>query len=365
MRNLSASKISQFIGLSIFSLSLSAAEQPSAESLVGKAYLGGHAMYLKTDEDRFFNTNANSSIDHASGLGVETGYRITESVETRFSFTHFNPVAENHNYDLPSGKSVALEFLYFPFKESFYVVGGGDVLDVEESNLSAALGAGYRHYFSKNMALYFEGRGHYQLDDHYTDFSTKLGFIYYFGTQKAEIKRSEPVKSARVKPVAPVAVVAAIDSDADGIIDSQDNCANTPTTDKVNDKGCTEFTEKQETMDLRINFDNGKTVIRSQYRSELSRAADFMKTYPHVSLTIKGHSSAQGNAKFNQTLSAKRAQAVVDALISEFGIDASRLKSIGYGESKLLDQNNTAAAHKKNRRIEASVSTTNKVAEKR
>ncbi len=70
----------------------------------------------------------------------------------------FNPVAENHNANLASGKSIALDLLYFPFKESFYVVGGADVLDVEESNLSAALGAGYRHYLSKNMALYFEGK---------------------------------------------------------------------------------------------------------------------------------------------------------------------------------------------------------------
>ncbi len=90
-----------------------------------------------------------------------------------------------------------------------------------------------------------------------------------------------------------------------------------------------------------------------------------MKTYPHVSLTINGHSSAQGNAKYNQTLSAKRAQAVVAVLVKEFGIKASRLQAIGHGESDLLNKENTAAAHKQNRRIEASVSTTNKTAEKR
>ena len=368
MRYLSVSKISRLVGLSIFSLSLSAAEQPSAESLVGKVYLGGHAMYLKTDEDRLFNANANSSIDHASGVGVEGGYRISELFETRLSYTHFNPVAENHNYDLSSGKSIALDLLYFPFKESFYVVGGADVLDVEESKLSAALGAGYRHYLSKSMALYFEGKGHYQFDDNYTDLSAKLGFIYYFGTQKSEIKRSEPVKSTPEKPVAvvaPLAVVAAIDSDNDGVFDSQDNCADTPATDKVDDKGCTIFTERQETIELHVNFDTGKSVVKTKYESEIAKAANFLKTYPHVSLTIDGHSSAKGSAKYNQTLSAKRAQAIVDVLVNEFGIEASRLKAIGYGESKLLDKNNSAAAHEKNRRIEATVSTTNKIAEKR
>jgi len=366
MRYLSVSKISQFIGLSIFSLSLSAAEQPSAESLVGKVYLGGHAMYLKTDEDRLFNSNANSSIDHASGLGVEAGYRISELFETRLSYTHFNPVAENHNYDLSSGKSIALDLLYFPFKESFYVVGGADVLDVEESNLSAALGAGYRHYLSKNMALYFEGKGHYQFEDNYTDLSAKLGFIYFFGTQKAEIKSSKPVKAAAVvAPVAVVAPIAELDSDNDGVLDNKDNCANTPATDKVNEVGCTVFTEGQDTVELLINFDSNKAVVKEKYKPIMVKVAKFMEAYPDLSLTIKGHSSAKGSAKYNQTLSTKRAQAVVDVLINEFGIDASRLKAIGYGESKLLDKNNTAAAHEKNRRIEATISSTNKVAEKR
>lgn len=366
MRYLSVSKISQFIGLSIFSLSLSAAEQPSAESLVGKVYLGGHAMYLKTDEDRHFNANANSSIDHASGLGVEGGYRLSELFETRLSYTHFNPVAENHNANLASGKSIALDLLYFPFKESFYVVGGADVLDVEESNLSAALGAGYRHYLSKNMALYFEGKGHYQFDDNYTDVSAKLGFIYFFGTQKAEIKRSEPVKvAAVVAPVAVVAPTAELDSDNDGVLDSKDNCANTPATDKVNELGCTVFTEAQDTVELLINFDSNKAVVKEKYKPIMVKVAKFMAAYPDLSLTIKGHSSAKGSAAYNQTLSAKRAQAVVDVLINDFGVDASRLSAIGYGESELLNTDNTAEAHEQNRRIEATISTTNKVAEKR
>ncbi|AAZ28363.1 OmpA family protein [Colwellia psychrerythraea] len=367
MRYLPVSKISQFIGLSIFSLSLSAAEQPSAESLVGKVYLGGHTLYLKTDEDRLFNSNANSSIDHASGVGAEAGYRISELFETRLSYTHFNPVAENHNVDLSSGKSIALDLLYFPFKESFYVVGGADVLDVEESNLSAALGAGYRHYLSKNMALYFEGKGHYQFEDNYTDLSAKLGFIYFFGTQKAEIKRSEPVKTkaAVVAPIAAVAPIAELDSDNDGVLDSKDNCANTPATDKVNEVGCTVFTEAQDTVELLINFDSNKAVVKEKYKPIMVKVAKFMEAYPDLSLTIKGHSSAKGSAAYNQTLSAKRAQAVVDVLINDFGVDASRLNSIGYGESELLNTDNTAAAHEQNRRIEATISTTNKVAEKR
>jgi OOP family OmpA-OmpF porin len=361
MRYLSVSKISQFIGLSIFSLSLLATEQPSAESLVGKVYLGGHAMHLETDEDRL--SNANSSIDHASGVGIEGGYRLSELLETRLSYTYLKLVADNHNPNLSSGKSIALDLLYFPFKESLYAVGGVDVLDVEGTDLSAALGAGYRHYLNKNMALYLEGKGHYQFEDNYTDLSAKLGFIYFFGTQKTEMKRSEPVKTkaavaAPVAAVVPVAPIAELDSDNDGTLDSKDNCANTPATDKVNEVGCTVLTKAPDTVELLIKFDNNKAVVKEEYKSTMVKIIKFMETYPDLSLTIEGHSSAKGNAAYNQALSAKRAQAVVDALINDLDADASRLNSTGYGESELLNADNTDAAHEQNRRIEITVSAT-------
>ncbi len=209
-------------------------------------------------------------------------------------------------------------------------------------------------------------KGHYQFEDNYTDVSAKLGFIYFFGTQKAEIKRSEPVKAAAVvAPVAVVAPIAELDSDNDGVLDSKDNCANTPATDKVNEVGCTVFTEAQDTVELLINFDSNKAVVKDKYKPIMVKVAKFMEAYPDLSLTIKGHSSAKGSAAYNQTLSAKRAQAVVDVLINDFGVDASRLSAIGYGESELLNTDNTAEAHEQNRRIEATISTTNKVAEKR
>jgi OOP family OmpA-OmpF porin len=349
-------------------MAVSAAEQPSAESLVGHTYLGAHGMYLKTDRHRFFNNDINSTIDHASGLGAEFGYRASELFETRLSYTHFKPVAENNNYDIDSGKSIALDLLYFPFKESFYVVGGADFLDVEKSNLSAALGAGYRHYLSQNMALYFEGKGHYQLDDKFSDYSSKIGFVYFFGTQSKSIKRAEPAKVAEVKamPAAiPVLVAAAKDSDNDGVIDSQDNCIDTPEADKVDVKGCTIFTDQQESIRLLVNFDSSKSEVKSKYYSEIEKAAEFMKTYPQVSMMIEGHTSARGSAKYNKTLSAKRAQAVVDVLVNKFAIDAARLTAKGFGETQLLDSGNTAEAHNKNRRIEATITATKKVSEKR
>lgn len=368
-RKFTALNVATFIALSSYSLVSAASEQPNAADLVGNAYIGAHGMYLKTDSDRQLNSNADSAIDHASGVGGEIGYRVSEFIETRLSYTHLKPVAEYNNYDVPAGKSAAIDLLYFPFKESFYVVAGVDLLDVEDAELSADLGAGYRHYLSKNMAVYFEGKGHYQLEDSYKDFSTKIGFIYYFGTQKSAVKHVEPEQSQVAEPapsyVAPVIVATAKDSDSDGVLDTEDQCANTPVTDKVDIAGCTIFTEQQETIKLQVNFDNSKSTVKAQYMSEIAKVADFMNVYPQVNLTINGHSSAQGSAKFNQKLSAARAQAIVDVLVNEFSIDASRLEAKGFGESQLLNTANTAAAHKQNRRIEASITAVKKVVEKR
>ena len=365
-RKYTFSTIAKLLGLSLFSFSLSAVEQPNAADLVDKTYIGAHGMYLKTDGDRQLNSNANSAIDHASGLGAEIGFRASETIETRLSYTHLKPVTEGHNYDVPAGKSIAMDLLYFPFKESFYVVAGVDLLDIEESELSADLGAGYRHYLSENMALYFEGKGHYQLEDNYKDFSTKLGFIYYFGTQKKSVKRSVPTTTPTAY-VAPVVVTGPVvtDSDKDGVIDSKDQCSNTPITDKVDENGCTIFTEQQQTISLKVNFDNSKAIVKPIYLSEIAKVAEFMNLYPQTNLTINGHSSAQGSAKFNQALSADRAQAIVNVLVHKFAIDTNRLEAVGYGESQLLNTDNTAAAHEQNRRIEASIVTVKRVIEKR
>ncbi len=364
MRSFKLSTLCRVIGLSIFScsLSLSASEQPSAESLVGKVYLGGHGMAMKNDEDRLVNGNEDSSIVHAWGVGAELGYRATELFEARVSYTHFNPLVENNNYEIDSGKSVALDLLYFPFKENFYVVGGADLLDVEKSDLSVALGAGYRHYLSQNMALYFEGKGHYQFDNSYTDFSSKIGFVYFFGTESKNIKRTEPTETLKAKPSSAAALTAVAkdaDTDNDGVIDSKDNCFYTPAADKVDVNGCTVFAEQQELFHLSVNFDVSESKINSSYYSEIEKRADLMKTYPQMSMNIEGHTSATGSEKFNEKLSIKRAQAFVDVLVNDFAIDATRLKAKGYGETQLLDTANTKEAHNKNRRIEATI-TTNK-----
>lgn len=342
---------------SIFSSQVLADNTPNAEDLVGKSYLGGHGIYIKTDNDRLFTDAANSDIDHGSGLGLEYGFRISPFYEARLSYSHLNLNTDSKGYDVPSGSNTAFDLLYFPNKANFYVIGGAHFLDVDKSDLSAALGAGYRHYLSKNTALYVESQGQYQLDDNHVDVSSKLGFVYFFGVED----KPTPI----VKKEQRTANVVPTDTDKDGVPDAMDKCLNTPMGDKVNSVGCTLFKEDVKTMTLQVNFDNDKAVIKEQYLPELKKAADFLSQYPEVDLTIHGHTSAVGDDAYNQTLSQKRAQAIVHKLVEAFNIDASRLTAVGHGEQQLLDLGQSATAHAKNRRIEASAKVTKRKALKR
>ena len=343
----------------ICALSVNAQEQPKAEDLVGTSYIGIHGTRINTDDDRL-TSNGVDFIKHANGMGAEVGHRYSESAELRLSYTHLNLTRVGWAPSTPSGSNIALNYLYFPNKANFYVMAGASALDVIETKLSVNVGAGYRHYLTDRSAIYFEGNGHYQIDDVYTDLSAQIGFIYFFGDTQKKIVRSKPV----VAEVAPV-VAMPIDTDGDGVVDSKDQCKATPAENKVDSNGCTIFTEENDAMHLHVKFDNSKAIIKPEYFDNIKAAADFLKEYPHVSLVIKGHTSSTGSAAFNKKLSQQRADAVVNVLVNEFGVNSSRLTAQGMGEEELLSPANTLQAHEANRRIEAKVKVDKKVAVKR
>ena len=66
---------------------------------------------------------------------------------------------------------------------------------------------------------------------------------------------------------------------------------------------------------------------------------------------ISGHTDSDGEEVYNQKLSEKRAEAVLEYLTKK-GIDKARLSSIGYGESKPIKDNSTEKGKKLNRRVE-------------
>ena len=139
-----------------------------------------------------------------------------------------------------------------------------------------------------------------------------------------------------------------LDSNGDGVVDRLDQCPNTPRGDKVDARGCT----LASTIQLKgVNFDNDTAAIRADARAILDEAVATLKRYPHIHVEVAGHTDSQADDAYNQALSQRRAQAVVDYFMQQ-GIEAGRLTAKGYGEAQPIADNATAEGRASNRRVE-------------
>ncbi len=100
-----------------------------------------------------------------------------------------------------------------------------------------------------------------------------------------------------------------------------------------------------------IYFDTGSDRIRPESTPTLREIVAMLNDHADLKLMIEGHTDNVGNAAANQTLSEKRAAAVVQ-YITEQGIDAGRLTSKGLGATKPADSNDTPEGRQNNRRVE-------------
>ena len=146
------------------------------------------------------------------------------------------------------------------------------------------------------------------------------------------------------------------DTDGDGVNDEEDKCPTRPGT--VANQGCPEIAkeviEKINFAAKNVFFATGSYKLLAKSNKSLNAVVDLMKKDSSLSLSIDGHTDAQGSDESNQVLSDNRAGAVKNYLIMK-GVDASRLKSTGYGETKPVADNKTAAGRAKNRRTEMTV----------
>ena len=68
----------------------------------------------------------------------------------------------------------------------------------------------------------------------------------------------------------------------------------------------------------------------------IDRLASYLKKNSNAKVTISGYASPEGNAKFNQKLSEKRAEAVKNILVKEYGISANRIETQGKGVGSIF-----------------------------
>jgi OOP family OmpA-OmpF porin len=101
-----------------------------------------------------------------------------------------------------------------------------------------------------------------------------------------------------------------------------------------------------------IYFDVNKDVVKPESFGTLNGIADILKENTDLKVKIVGHTDSDGADAANMDLSKRRGASVKDALVKDFGIDASRLESDGMGETQPIAPNDTPANKALNRRVE-------------
>lgn len=149
------------------------------------------------------------------------------------------------------------------------------------------------------------------------------------------------------------------DNDGDGIVDGKDSCPNEPETlnglddeDGCPDKGSIIVQDNNVLILDKIQFKTGSSEILSQSFPILDAVATVLKKSPQFTLLeVQGHADARGAPQMNLKLTQDRSAAVVKGL-TDRGIEASRLRAMGFGPYCPIDPGTSAAAYEKNRRVE-------------
>ncbi|WP_077343126.1 OmpA family protein [Pseudocolwellia agarivorans] len=328
-----------------------------ADETIDKTWeLGVFGDYIKS------STAKESSIDWqqmeaGKSIGIDLQKAVNDFWKVRIELARTRYDVFNGT-DKAYGNRYGVDAIYTPEDSDMYLFTGVKRFNNAESYNALNVGVGYNFKLSDRSSFYTEAVVYRDVDYGYTDQGFKLGYKYAFGDTKKSTpaKVDKPVKTANVQPV----VKKELDGDKDGVFDKNDLCKDTPTNVKVDSRGCTLYAEESVSIKLNVNFPMESAALSPASMIEIQRLADFMKEYKNTDVVIEGHTSATGEADYNLALSEKRAYSVKNALINNFNISANRLSAVGFGETQLLSQGNTAADHKANRRVVAQIETTTK-----
>ncbi len=107
-----------------------------------------------------------------------------------------------------------------------------------------------------------------------------------------------------------------------------------------------------------LNFRSGKAIIEPDFFNLLTQLQRVIRLFPNHYITIEGHTDNIGDERLNQSLSLKRAKAVMTYLMANMDLSVQQISAIGYGESKPIASNENQMGRAQNRRIDVVLSST-------
>ena len=104
-----------------------------------------------------------------------------------------------------------------------------------------------------------------------------------------------------------------------------------------------------------VLFDTGKYSLKPGAREKLAKISGIILAHPGLQIEVDGHTDNMGSDELNQRLSEQRANAVRDYFVAE-GLSGDTITAMGFGKTRPVTNNNTAAGRQQNRRVELVVS---------
>lgn len=322
-------KLKSTLGLAIGSL--------LAASCFGAFAQGQGAVEAEAFAKRYF-TDSVRDMSNGNLFGGSVSYFLTEDVSLGLSYGEYHDIRSDDRQGLNGRKNVKGNLSSLDATYHFGTPGVGlrpfvsaGVGHQSLSNLAPRtgrdhttfgnVGAGAKYYFTENVFAKASVDGMYGFDNNQAEWMAGVGFGVNFGGSTKPV--AAPV--AEPTPVEPV-VYEEVEEVAEAV-----------------------------RVELDVKFDFDKADVKQDSYSDIENLAEFMKQYPQTATTVEGHTDSVGNAAYNQKLSERRAAAVRDTLVNQFGVEADRVNAVGYGKDRPVADNATSEGRAINRRVEASV----------
>ena len=287
---------------------------------------------------KHYFTDSSRDIKNGELYGAGVSYFLTDDVSLGLSYGEYHDITSEDRVQDGSDKKIkgsltSLDAAYHfgnpgvglrPYVSAGVAhqsIGQADRGGRDRSTF-ANVGTGLKYYFTENFFAKASVDGMYNIDADEGEWMAGVGVGLNFGGGARQVAAVEPTPEPAPAP----------------IVDTEPE----PAPELVR-------------VELDVKFDFDKSRVREESYSDIKNLADFMQQYPQTNTTVEGHTDSVGTDQYNQRLSERRAEAVRNVLVNEYGVQGNRVNSVGYGESRPVADNSTEEGRQINRRVEAEV----------
>ncbi|EHT7405309.1 fibronectin-binding outer membrane protein CadF [Campylobacter coli] len=285
----------------------------------------------------------NLDMDNRYTPGVRLGYHFDDFWldQLELGLEHYSDVKYTNSTlttDIIRTYFSAIKGIDLGEKFYFYGLAGGGYEDFSKGafdNKSGGFGhygAGLKFRLSDSLALRLETRDQISFHNANHSWVSTLGISFGFGAKREKVV-AEQVKEVAIEPrvAAPV----------------QSQCPAEPREGAMLDEnGC------EKTISFEGHFGFDKVDINPAFEEKIKEIAQILDENARYDTILEGHTDNIGSRAYNQKLSERRAESVAKEL-EKFGVEKSRIQTVGYGQDKPRSSNDTKEGRADNRRVDA------------